>query len=678
MSERNKKQVLSRNYYFKKRLYSTVFLTVIIIIATVMIISGTFAVYFRNSFRIMYMEKFALTHKNLIENIIDVEYELWQQGSFILSDNDVAFIVNEKQTDIDTRHKAIKSVRDMKAFLGIKKIDIICEDKGICWDGESLEKYGIDRLTSKNFGKYYDLYKSGMNFFIESGSDTLTYFYDDYRGYTVVFGIDYNDFVKNAEFPQTADVQVYYKNTVPLLLSGDETITVPDRLLKEQPTEGTGSFVHKNRYYIYTYMREALCISSTPVISVLSEAMANAPFIWIFTIIIVLIIVFGMKFIKGVLAKVDILRVKINRSNTEMSITKLFMERETDDAEDKAIGRLFETDKEVSFAAFIFIIDNAVGEETRVVCDIINNVLSERGRSINVCISKNRIGVLYMSEVIDDMRVIVDIINEEVKKKCGTTVTVIKSKVTYEVGEMLGEIKEILPLASYRFIKGYGCFIDADKIENLNKEAEYPLNLQIAMITSCKSRDMTKMEELLGEFIAYIDRNDYTVAENWTLMLFMSIIRSMDFADGMGFEVIGSIIKCDTFNQASERLLEYLAKQSHQVDETSGGFVRDIERMVEENYSNVDFDLNYMAREMNRSSVYLSHKFKVIAGKNFSKYLVEYRLNEAKKLLRETGTKVSDISEMCGFGSVAYFSSIFKKNEQITPREYREKNKDYE
>lgn len=54
-------------------------------------------------------------------------------------------------------------------------------------------------------------------------------------------------------------------------------------------------------------------------------------------------------------------------------------------------------------------------------------------------------------------------------------------------------------------------------------------------------------------------------------------------------------------------------------------------------------------------------------------YLINYRLQEAAKLLTATERKVTVISKDTGFDSVDYFCKAFKKYYKLTPTEYRKK-----
>jgi AraC-like DNA-binding protein len=68
---------------------------------------------------------------------------------------------------------------------------------------------------------------------------------------------------------------------------------------------------------------------------------------------------------------------------------------------------------------------------------------------------------------------------------------------------------------------------------------------------------------------------------------------------------------------------------------------------------------------------YVSRKFKEENGMNFSKYLQQMRINEARKLLYETNMKIIDIAEYVGYSDIKFFNALFKKFTGKTPREYR-------
>ena len=67
---------------------------------------------------------------------------------------------------------------------------------------------------------------------------------------------------------------------------------------------------------------------------------------------------------------------------------------------------------------------------------------------------------------------------------------------------------------------------------------------------------------------------------------------------------------------------------------------------------------------------YFSSAFKLYTGKTFIEFLTERRIEEAKMLLSHSNLKIYEIALKCGYRDSGYFTSIFKKNVHMTPKEY--------
>ena len=62
---------------------------------------------------------------------------------------------------------------------------------------------------------------------------------------------------------------------------------------------------------------------------------------------------------------------------------------------------------------------------------------------------------------------------------------------------------------------------------------------------------------------------------------------------------------------------------------------------------------------------------KVLNGVSVWDYITEQRINLAQYQLETTEKSVTQVSEACGFNSIANFNRAFKKLTGMTPREYR-------
>ncbi|MCI9502294.1 MAG: response regulator [Hungatella sp.] len=91
---------------------------------------------------------------------------------------------------------------------------------------------------------------------------------------------------------------------------------------------------------------------------------------------------------------------------------------------------------------------------------------------------------------------------------------------------------------------------------------------------------------------------------------------------------------------------------------------------IQKNYM-YDISMQEVARVMNYSEAYFCKLFKQCFSKNFTSYLTEYRVAEAKKMLEEPTVNVKDVGKSVGYMDSNYFARVFKRITGQTPTEYR-------
>ena len=94
-------------------------------------------------------------------------------------------------------------------------------------------------------------------------------------------------------------------------------------------------------------------------------------------------------------------------------------------------------------------------------------------------------------------------------------------------------------------------------------------------------------------------------------------------------------------------------------------------KYIEENYQDPNTTLTTVAQAACLSPNHFSTIFSQECNTTFIEYLTNVRIENAKRLIRETELKGYDIAYECGFSDPHYFSYIFKKNTGLTPREYK-------
>ncbi|TFE25373.1 response regulator [Cohnella luojiensis] len=124
------------------------------------------------------------------------------------------------------------------------------------------------------------------------------------------------------------------------------------------------------------------------------------------------------------------------------------------------------------------------------------------------------------------------------------------------------------------------------------------------------------------------------------------------------------------FSEFIEESQNYIAELRK---EQGKGGIQKIRCYIEANYSS-NISLKSIAAQFFINPVYLGQLFKKTYGVYFNDFLLQIRVNEAKKLLRQSSDmRIYEIAEKVGFSSADYFVTQFEKIEQMTPTEYRNK-----
>ncbi|MFX3634408.1 MAG: response regulator [Candidatus Pristimantibacillus sp.] len=106
-------------------------------------------------------------------------------------------------------------------------------------------------------------------------------------------------------------------------------------------------------------------------------------------------------------------------------------------------------------------------------------------------------------------------------------------------------------------------------------------------------------------------------------------------------------------------------------EQAKGGIER-IRKYIEANYS-ANISLKSISGKFYMNSVYLGQLFRKTYGVYFNDFLLNIRIGEAKKLLRQTDLRMYEIAEKVGFQNADYFATQFEKLEKVTPTDYRNK-----
>ena len=107
---------------------------------------------------------------------------------------------------------------------------------------------------------------------------------------------------------------------------------------------------------------------------------------------------------------------------------------------------------------------------------------------------------------------------------------------------------------------------------------------------------------------------------------------------------------------------------------TDNEFLIKMNQIIEENFSNSDLNVDFLADRLNISRSGLFAKIKTLADVTPNEMIQIVRLKRAAQLLHEGGHLVSEVGYMVGFSNPSYFSKCFQKQFGIRPTDYIKKD----
>jgi two-component system response regulator YesN len=135
------------------------------------------------------------------------------------------------------------------------------------------------------------------------------------------------------------------------------------------------------------------------------------------------------------------------------------------------------------------------------------------------------------------------------------------------------------------------------------------------------------------------------------------------------------LLNVKTFDQLREETRQIfagaLAFRDSQPQNQYKLMIHQAKKYIEAYYTDPNLSLNDVATEVNFSPSHFSVIFSREMGMTFKDYLINIRMEKAKELLRTTPLKSFEISSQIGYNDPHYFSYVFKKHTNLSPKQFR-------
>lgn len=236
----------------------------------------------------------------------------------------------------------------------------------------------------------------------------------------------------------------------------------------------------------------------------------------------------------------------------------------------------------------------------------------------------------------------------------------------------------------FAFNQGQNSDIDMENPPMIldDSTAEMPNARKIVhTLATFNTADVLKELEILKESLCKTGKNSYL----YTRMLLGGIYNECGkLMDDIGYpldaimddplaeyqKIMSSVSMDDTFKKLG-RFLERLCIAANRNTTSVQNAIEKAKIYIQIHFSESFLTLNMVADAVGMSSNYFSAQFKQYEGTSFINYLTKIRIEYAQSLLKGGKTKTYEIAKKCGYENPTYFSTIFRRQTGLSPKEYQ-------
>ncbi len=265
--------------------------------------------------------------------------------------------------------------------------------------------------------------------------------------------------------------------------------------------------------------------------------------------------------------------------------------------------------------------------------------------------------------------------------------------------ERLSELKECYEEAcrafAYRYLGKRNQIVCSEQLQNTIQTAEMELGSLDAKKLDRRMIERFLKTGLKGEVEYFVDEYFMSLGEqNLRSLLFLQYVTmdlyfaSLAMLEELGYDSGILVERCGDFQtmtgvftaiETNKAYIKNVMETAIELREAVArrkyhSLLEDAKGYIEQNFQNEDISLNSVAASVNLSPNHFSTIFSQEMGKTFIEYLTSVRMEKARELLRTTSMKSTEIAYAVGYKDPHYFSYLFKKTQECTPREFRHQN----
>ena len=281
--------------------------------------------------------------------------------------------------------------------------------------------------------------------------------------------------------------------------------------------------------------------------------------------------------------------------------------------------------------------------------------------------------------------------------------TVTKEKIVQSIKTKFSQNTVVISMAYYSFEESSAVFHNAllmleGKVANEHKGVfemkeipehtpslyEYPPMMEKALSRAVHSGNVKKAQEVIADIVALNQREKYlsrTIMHALIQQVFATLIETAkplsDDQAVQAEDILRHLMHTDSVTEMLNTLNDYVVSLSQTTEkndtiENTPKLLANILNCVHAHYTEADFNVSALAEMLDMNNSYLSNYFKEQMGVGILNYITNLRMQKAKTLLKEQPEiTLNNVILLAGFSNVNSFVRTFKKQEGVTPSEFK-------
>lgn len=153
----------------------------------------------------------------------------------------------------------------------------------------------------------------------------------------------------------------------------------------------------------------------------------------------------------------------------------------------------------------------------------------------------------------------------------------------------------------------------------------------------------------------------------------LDIEMTISISGDIVYKDMGRVIS--RWREASEDRKDYgklfMLEEKPETAQEDGNYLIQAIRSHIQEHPAADLSLGALSERFHINPSYLSRIFHQETGQPLSEYILQLRMQLARRLLVDTDAKIYEIAQQTGFGTSGYFTKVFQKKENMSPKNYR-------